>query len=33
VSVEVSYCIVNTVPGTVQYHKSGPGADIKPGSC
>ena len=21
------------VPGTVQYHKSGPGADIKSGSC
>jgi type IV pilus assembly protein PilA len=28
-----TYCIVNTVPGTVQYHKSGPGADIKAGSC
>ena len=27
------YCIVNTVPTTVQYHKSGPGADIKPGGC
>jgi hypothetical protein len=28
-----TYCIVNTSPGTVQYHTSGPGADIKPGSC
>src|SRR3954465_5725343 len=28
-----AYCIVNTVPGTVQYHKSGPSGDIKPGSC
>ena len=27
------YCIVNTVPGTVQYHKSGPSGDIKTGSC
>jgi hypothetical protein len=24
---------VNTVPGTVFYHKSGPGADIKAGHC
>jgi type IV pilus assembly protein PilA len=28
-----TYCIRNTVPGTVQYHKSGPGADIKLGYC
>src|SRR5215210_1036540 len=28
-----TYCIVNTVPGTVRYHKSGPGADIKAGTC
>ena len=27
------YCIRNTVPGTVQYHKSGPSGDIKPGGC
>jgi hypothetical protein len=28
-----AYCIVNTVPGTVKYHKSGPSGDIKSGSC
>ena len=28
-----TYCIVNTQPGTVFYHKSGPGADIKSGHC
>jgi type IV pilus assembly protein PilA len=28
-----AYCIVNTVPGTVQYHKSGPSGDIKSGGC
>jgi type IV pilus assembly protein PilA len=27
------YCIMNTVPGTVQYHKTGPSGDIKSGSC
>ena len=27
------YCIRNTVPGTVQYHKSGPSGDIKSGYC
>jgi hypothetical protein len=27
------YCIRNTVPGTVTYHKSGPSGDIKSGSC
>jgi hypothetical protein len=33
VANSTTYCIVNTSPGTVQYHKSGPGADIKPGGC
>ena len=28
-----AYCNVNTVPGTVKYHKSGPSGDIKSGSC
>ena len=27
------YCIENTLPGTVSYHKSGPSGDIKSGSC
>ncbi len=27
------YCIRNTVPGTVTYHKSGPSGDIKTGGC
>ena len=27
------YCIQNTVPGTVTYHKSGPAGDIKEGAC
>ena len=27
------YCVRNTVPGTVQYHKSGPSGDIKSGYC
>ena len=27
------YCIENTTPGTVTYHKSGPSGDIKSGSC
>jgi prepilin-type N-terminal cleavage/methylation domain-containing protein len=27
------YCIRNTVPGTVTYHKSGPSGDIKAGGC
>jgi type IV pilus assembly protein PilA len=27
------YCIRNTVPGTVTYHKSGPSGDIKVGGC
>jgi type IV pilus assembly protein PilA len=33
VANSTTYCIVNTLPGTVKYHKSGPGADIKSGSC
>jgi type IV pilus assembly protein PilA len=33
VANSTTYCIRNTVPGTVQYHKSGPGADIKIGYC
>src|SRR6476620_117541 len=28
-----AYCIENTLPGTVTYHKSGPSGDIKSGSC
>jgi type IV pilus assembly protein PilA len=27
------YCVRNTTPGTVQYHKSGPSGDINPGYC
>ena len=27
------YCIMNTVPGTVKYHKTGPSGDIKSGTC
>ncbi len=27
------YCIQNTSPGTVTYHKSGPAGDIKTGAC
>ena len=27
------YCIQNTSPGTVTYHKSGPSGDISSGSC
>ena len=27
------YCIQNTSPGTVTYHKSGPAGDIKTGGC
>jgi type IV pilus assembly protein PilA len=33
VANSTTYCVRNTVPGTVQYHKSGPGADIKLGYC
>ena len=27
------YCVRNTVPGTVTYHKSGPSGDIASGGC
>ena len=27
------YCLENTSPGTVTYHKSGPSGDIRSGSC
>ena len=27
------YCVQNTSPGTVTYHKSGPSGDISSGSC
>jgi type IV pilus assembly protein PilA len=27
------YCLENTIPGTVTYHKSGPSGDINSGSC
>jgi type IV pilus assembly protein PilA len=27
------YCVENTSPGTVTYHKSGPSGDIKAGGC
>ena len=27
------YCIRNTIPGTVTYHKTGPSGDINPGGC
>jgi type IV pilus assembly protein PilA len=27
------YCVRNTVPGTVMYHKTGPSGDIAPGGC
>ncbi|MDP9308387.1 MAG: hypothetical protein M3P15_08765, partial [Actinomycetota bacterium] len=33
VANSTTYCIVNTSPTTVFYHKSGPGADIKAGNC
>ena len=33
VANSTTYCIVNTSPATVFYHKSGPGADIVPGHC
>ena len=28
-----TYCVQNTVPGTVTYHKVGPSGDIVSGSC
>ena len=33
VANQTTYCIVNTSPSGVYYHKSGPGADITPGHC
>jgi type IV pilus assembly protein PilA len=37
VSVKVAtvggYCVFNTTPSTVTYHKSGPSGDIKSGTC
>jgi type IV pilus assembly protein PilA len=33
VATNGGYCIENTVPGTVTYHKSGPSGDIASGSC
>jgi len=33
VANNTSYCIVNTNPTTVQYHKTGPSGDINPGNC
>src|SRR5438477_11428203 len=33
VANNTSYCIVNTSPTTVQYHKTGPSGDINPGNC
>ena len=27
------YCVENTSPGTITYHKSGPSGDIRSGSC
>jgi type IV pilus assembly protein PilA len=32
-ATQSGYCIENTSPGTVTYHKSGPSGDIKSGSC
>ena len=33
VATQGGYCIENTSPTTVTYHKSGPSGDIKSGSC
>ena len=33
VANNTSYCIVNTSPTTVFYHKTGPSGDIIPGPC
>src|SRR5881394_3558330 len=33
VANNTSYCIVNTNPATVLYHKTGPSGDINPGHC
>ena len=33
VANSTTYCIENTSPGTVTYHKSGPAGDINSGAC
>ena len=33
VATNGGYCLENTLPGTVTYHKSGPSGDIKSGAC
>ena len=33
VANSTTYCVVNTSPGTVFYHKSGPSGAINPGHC
>ena len=33
VATNGGYCLENTAPGTVTYHKSGPSGDIKSGAC
>ena len=33
VASQGGYCIENTSPGTVTYHKSGPSGDIRSGAC
>src|SRR3954464_509407 len=32
-ATQTGYCLENTSPGTVTYHKSGPSGDIKSGAC
>ena len=32
-ATQTGYCLENTSPGTVTYHKSGPSGDIRSGSC
>jgi type IV pilus assembly protein PilE len=32
-ATSTSYCIQNTVPSTIVYHKSGPGTSIVSGAC
>jgi len=33
VATQGGYCVENTSPGTVTYHKSGPSGDIRSGAC
>jgi len=33
IATQGGYCLENTIPGTITYHKSGPSGDIKQGSC